>query len=216
MMLPTLTATKIDVSPGGEVILRSQTWDDYESLLKTRRQQPALKISYNASTQEIRIMSPLPKHANRSAVLADLVKVLLRVSNSDWQDFDPLTLKKMQQRGLEPDHCFYIANYQKILGKERIDLAVDPPPDLAIEVDVTSFSSVGDYEAIAIPELWIYRYQSLKIYCFTSGQYLDVDGSAIFPQLPLKQMIPLYVERAWTQGASVALREFEQELRSQQ
>ncbi|NEQ98744.1 MAG: Uma2 family endonuclease, partial [Cyanothece sp. SIO2G6] len=178
-MLPTLTTTEINVPPGGEVILRSQTWNDYEALMKTRRQQPSLKISYNASTQEIWIMSPLPKHANRSAVLADLVKALLRFSHLDWQDFDPLTLKKMQQRGLEPDHCFYITNYQAILGNERIDLAVDPPPDLAIEVDVTSFSSVADYEAIAIPELWIYRNQRLQIYQFDGKHYLDTNDSGI-------------------------------------
>lgn len=62
-MLPTLTATEIDGFPGGEVILRSQTWDDYELLLQTRRRPSAIKISYNASSQAIRIMSPLPKYA---------------------------------------------------------------------------------------------------------------------------------------------------------
>lgn len=208
-MIPTITSTKIDVPPGSAVILQTQTWEDYETLLATRQRSSALKISFSASTQEIRIMSPLPKHANRSAFLADVVKALLRVYQMDWQDFDPVTLKKLKQKGLEPDHCFYIQNYRAILGKDRIDLASDPPPDLAIEVDLTSFSSIDDYEDIGIPELWIDRNQTLHIYVFDGMHYQEVNQSPLFPNVPLKQLIPLYTKQAWLDGSSVALRAFE-------
>ena len=43
-----------------------------------------------------------------------------------------------------------------ILGKDRIDLAVDPPPDLAIESDFTSKTRIDAYLAIRVPELWVY------------------------------------------------------------
>ena len=211
-MLPTITPTTLDVPPGGTVILQAQSWEDYEAVLATRKAQSSLKVSFSASTQEIRIMSPLPKHANGSAILVDLVKALLRLHRLDWHDFDPVTLKKLHEKGLEPDHCFYIQNYRAVLGKTRIDLDRDPPPDLALEVDLTSFSSIDEYEAIAIPELWIYRNQTLNIYVLEDGKYQDSHKSRLFPSLPLKELLPTYIEQSWTTGASVALRAFEQYL----
>lgn len=156
-MLPIITPTQLDLPPGGEVILRHQTWDDYETLLQTRNDKAAIKVLFNAKTQEIRIMAPLPGHGNRSDTLADSIKCLLRHVELDWQSFDPITLKRVQQQGLEPDRCFYIQNRAAILGHERIDLSVDPPPDLALEIDLSSPTAIEDYEAIGIPEVWIYR-----------------------------------------------------------
>ena len=211
-MLPTITPTKLEVPPGGTVILQAQSWEDYETVLATRQEQSSLKISFSASTQEIRLMSPLPKHANGSAILVDLVKALLRFYNLDWHDFDPVTLKKLHEKGLEPDHCFYIQHYRTVLGNEQIDLERDPPPDLALEVDLTSFSSIEEYAAIAIPELWIYRNQALTIYVLEDGEYNETSQSRWFPSLPLKDLIPIYTEQAWAEGSSVALRAFEQYL----
>ncbi len=85
-------------------------------------------------------------------------------------------LKKFEEKGVEPDACFYVANRQAILGKEKIDLAFDPPPDLALEVDPTSFTQPEDYEGIA-PELWICRETGLSIYLFDSQRY--VEGSRV-------------------------------------
>ncbi|NEP18593.1 MAG: Uma2 family endonuclease [Leptolyngbya sp. SIO4C1] len=206
-----ITPESLDLSPGGEVILRHRTWDDYEAILKSRQDRAAVKVRFDASTQEIRLMAPMPGHGKRSKTLSDLVTALLRFKNLDWEGFDPITLKQLKQKGLEPDTCFYIANRQAILGKERIDLAVDPPPDLAIEVDLTSFTSPDDYQKIGVPELWIYR-QALRIYVFDGQQYHERDRSPTFPDIPVIQLIPKYVERAWTAGSSVALREFDTEL----
>ncbi|NET34558.1 MAG: Uma2 family endonuclease [Cyanothece sp. SIO1E1] len=211
-MLPTITPTIIDMPPGGEVILRHQTWDDYETLLQTRKDRAAIKITFSAKTQEIRIMAPLPRHGNCSDTLSDLVKCLLRYQGLDWQGFDPITLKRFQQKGLEPDHCFYIQNRTAILGKDRIDLAIDPPPDLVLEVDLTSFTNAEDYEDIGVPELWIYRHQALRIYTFGDRHYQEQAESPLFPGIPVKRLIPEYVERAWKDGASVALRAFEHQL----
>ena len=97
-MLPTITPTKIEVPPGGTVVLQAQSWEDYETVLAARQEQSPLKISFSASTQKIRLMSPLPKHANGSAILVDLVKALLRFYNLDWHNFYPVTLKKTPRK----------------------------------------------------------------------------------------------------------------------
>lgn len=155
-------------------------------------------------------MAPLPGHGKRVLTLADLVKVLLRHYNLEWEGFDPITLKQFKQGGLEPDTCFYIQNREAILGKERIDLTIDPPPDLAIEVDLSSRTNITDYLPIAIPEVWIYRKNELLIYRLGSQNYRNSDTSGIFPDFDIKSKLPQYVERAWSLGSSIALREFEQ------
>lgn len=155
-------------------------------------------------------MAPLPGQGKRVVTLADLVKTLLRYQKRDWEAFDPITLKRSSQGGIEPDACFYIQNRTAILGKERIDLTIDPPPDLAIEVDLTSSTQIEDYLPIAIPEVWIYRRGDLLLYHLESQQYQDSGESRIFPEVNVKQIFPKYVERAWEFGSSIALREFEQ------
>lgn len=206
----TITRDGVDLPLGGEVILRHQTWSDYEELLESRQDRAAIKIYFDAKTQEICIMSPLPGHGKKFDTLSDLIKSLLRHQGRDWESFGPITLKRLEQKGLEPDACFYIQNREAILRKERIDLEIDPPPDLAIEVDLTSFTKPEDYQAIGVPELWIYRNQTLYIYLFDGQQYQESANSPTFPGTPVKQIIPQYVERAWEAGSSVALREFEE------
>lgn len=208
----TITKDSIDLPPGAEAILRHQTWSDYEELLNSRHDRAAIKIYFDAKTQEIRIMAPLPGHGKKSDSLSDLVKSLLRHQGRDWDSFDPITLKRFEQQGLEPDACFYIQNREAILGKERINLEIDPPPDLAIEVDLTSSTKPEDYQAIGVPELWIYRSRALYIYLFDGEQYRDSPNSLLFSQVPVKELIPQYVERAWEAGSSIALREFETQL----
>jgi Uma2 family endonuclease len=209
-MLLTISRNAINLPPGTEVTLRYQTWADYEELIGSRQDKAAIKIRFSAKTQEIHIMSPLPGHGNRVDTLTDLVKVLLRHQGQDWQSFDPITLKRVEQTGVEPDACFYIRNREAILGKERIDLATDPPPDLAIEVDLTSATTAEDYEAIAIPELWIYRRGELRIYIFNGQQYQESAESPTFVGINVKQVLPQYIEQAWIAGSSVTLRKFEQ------
>jgi Uma2 family endonuclease len=214
MTLPTITEDTISLSAGDELILRFRTWQDYEALLTRREDKAGLRIRYNSQTQEIRIMSPLPRHGKDADLLADFVKALLRQLEKDWDAFTPITLKRINQQGIEPDYCFYIDNRDRILGKERIDLETDPPPDLAIEVDLTCATQPEDYQAISPLELWIYRQGQLSIYQFESQQYRESQTSRWFPRYDLKTLIPQYCDLGWQMGSSVALREFEEVLRS--
>ncbi|MFB2882234.1 Uma2 family endonuclease [Floridanema aerugineum] len=214
MVLPTITEDIISLAPGDELILRFRTWEDYETLLKRREDKAGLRIRYNSKTQEIRIMSPLPRHAKNADLLADLVKALLRQAGKDWDAFTPVTLKRINRQGIEPDYCFYIDNRDRILGKEHIYLETDLNPDLAIEIDLTSTTKPEDYQAISPVELWVYRQNQLLIYHFDSQQYQESQISRWFPNYDLKTLIPQYIDRGWQIGSSVALREFEDALRS--
>ena len=96
-----------------------------------------------------------------------------------------------------------------MIGKDRIDLAVDPPPDLAIESDVTSKTRTDAYLAIAVPELWIYNSGKLRISLLQDAHYVDSETSPTFPDLSIPEIIPRAVERAKQIGTSQALLEFE-------
>jgi hypothetical protein len=132
MSLPPLSPNRIELAPGDDFVLRFKTWQDYENLLQQRGDLALPKIRHNAITQEIRLMSPLPRHGKSADLLADLVKLLLKHFDQDWEAFTPITLKQPQRQGIEPDYCFYVEHRTQILGKERLDLASDLPPDLAI------------------------------------------------------------------------------------
>jgi len=153
-------------------------------------------------------------HGRRIDMLVDLVKALLRYQGRDWDSSHPVTLKRLQEAGAEPDACFYIENWRAVLGKDRIDLATDPPPDLAIEMDMTSLTDLEVYQTLEVPEVWIYRKQQLRIYVRMPEGYEERSTSPTFPSVDVQTLLPEYVERAWAAGSSVAQREFEQVLTS--
>jgi Uma2 family endonuclease len=211
-MLITISPETLSLEAGSEIIFRHKTWEDYEDLLAIRQDRNLPKLYFNAKTQEIRLISPLASHGKRVDTLRDLVKALLNFEGKDWECFDPITLKQLKRAGVEPDTCFYIENRQVILGKERINLTVDPPPDLAIEVDFTSVTNLGSYSPLAIPELWIYSPGDLKIHIFENDDYQEKSQSNLFKHWDIKTLFSNYAEMAWFKGSSVALRAFEEDI----
>ena len=213
-MVVAINPQQLILPPGSEVTLRYQTWADYETLLESRRDDAAIKVRFNAHTQEISIMAPMAGHGRRIDTLSDLVKALLRHQNRDWDSSQPVTLKRSQEAGAEPGASFYIQNWQTILGKDRIDLSKDLRPDLAIEMDLTSLTGLDIYQTLVVPELWIYRQGILMIYVLEQGSYQDRLMSPTFPDFDVKAIFPKHVERSWSAGSSRVLREFEQFLKS--
>ena len=135
----------------------------------------------------------------------------LKSSGRRYEPFGSTTFRKEGVAGVEPDACFYIAHYQQMIGRRCLEPG-DPPPDLAIETDVTSKTTLGAYLAIGVPELWIYASGKLTLYLLQDGQYSSVLESPTFPHLPLLQWIPETLERSWRVGSSQALEELETKL----
>ncbi|MGB3310391.1 MAG: Uma2 family endonuclease [Nodosilinea sp.] len=208
-MLPTITPDILDL-PAGTRLEFPATFAEYEALLDRLGDRAALRVRFR--DDHILLMAPLPEHGNQADILSDLVKTLLRKTGQDWQGYGVVTLRKSGVPGVEPDACFYIQNRQAILGKPRLDLDVDPPPDLALETDLTSITRIEDYLPLAVPEVWIYKGGRLNIYRFVTSRYLEQENSQLFPKMPVRDLLPVYIKRAWKVGSSLALREFEQAL----
>ncbi|HEY9802887.1 MAG TPA: Uma2 family endonuclease [Leptolyngbyaceae cyanobacterium] len=197
--------SQMRLAPGSRVTIEGVSWDEFESILQELGEKRSLRVAYSNSTLEI--MVPLPEHEKPKDIISDIVKILLKKTGRKYEPFGSTTFKQENIAGVEPDACFYIQNYQRMIGRRRIQ-AGDPPPDLAIEIDVTSQTTLDAYVAIATPELWVYN-DKLTIYLFNDGGYIKSDNSPIFPNIPLLEIIPNTVERAWQVGTVQALEELE-------
>ncbi|GAB1544984.1 Uma2 family endonuclease [Scytonema sp. NUACC21] len=198
--------SKIRLAPGSLVTIPDVSWEEFELILLELGEQRSARIAYSKGTLEI--MLPLPEHEKPKELISDIVKTLLKAKGKRYEPFGSTTFKKEGTAGVEPDACFYIENYQRMIGRRRLQ-ADDPPPDLAIETDVSSKTTLEAYKAIGVPEVWIYDSGILTIYLLREGNYIKSDISPNFENIQLTQIIPALVERAWQVGSVQALEELE-------
>lgn len=204
--------SQISVLPGQRVVLREVSWRQFEAILAELGDHRATRLAYSKGILEI--MAPLPKHEQTKVVIADLLKVLLDELDMNWESLGSTTLKREEmQAGIEPDDCFYIRNHDLMIGRERIDLNTDPPPDLAIEIDITSKTQLSAYEALQVPEIWRYQDQKLKISVLQEGKYIESQISPTFPNIPVIEGISQFLEMSRSAGTRPALRAFREWVR---
>ncbi len=203
----TLKLRQIVVQPGQRIQLQQVNWPEFEAILDELGQQRSTRIAYNSGTLEIRI--PSPEHEVDKELIGDMVKILLEELDIQNECFGSTTFKRQDmEKGIEPDQCFYISNAAQMIGKRRVDLAVDPPPDLAIEVDVTSKTGLTVYQSLGVPELWQLDAGQVRINRLEGGQYVSATESLYFPELPLSEIISDYLARSQAVGRSQILKAF--------
>lgn len=212
MALPlqvTKPISQLRLSPGSHVTVPDVSWSEFEALLQKLGEHRSARVGYCQGVLEI--MVPLPEHEIPSDLISDIVKSLLKAAGLRFQPFGSTTFRKLGIAGVEPDACFYIANAPRMIGRRRLEPG-DPPPDLAIETDVASKTTLEAYLAIGVPELWIFDLAQLTLYVLQGDRYRETDPSPTFPDLPLKTWIPQAVERGWQVGSSQALAELEAQM----
>lgn len=202
-----LKLQQIIVKPGQQMLLQDVSWQQLENILEEMGEKRAARISYSHGWLEI--MVPLPEHEKDKELIGDLVKIFLEALQIDFEPFGSTTLKNERMRqAVEPDTSFYIQNQAAVIGKNRIDLNIDPPPDLAIEIDITSRTQFDNYELLGVPELWRYTQQGLEINLLRDGKYIKSQSSPNFPGIPIVELVNEYVQQCLTIGRSQAMRNF--------
>jgi Uma2 family endonuclease len=196
--------------PPGTVMRIPGTWQDYCTLRDSRGDGSIPRIKYHNG--EIFLMSPLPRHGREANILADIVKVLLDSQNRNYEAFTPITIDLPEVGGIEPDYCFYIDNWQASVGKDRIDWTIDPPPDLVIEIDVSSYTAANDYLSYRVPEFWSLKKGVLNIYRLAAGAYQLSETSCYFPNIALRETISECLQISKEQGAGRAIALLRQQL----
>jgi Uma2 family endonuclease len=182
------------------VVLNSISWQQFENLLLDLGDRRATRIAYDRDILEI--MTSLPEHEYYKEIIGDLIKDIADELDLDYESLGSTTWKRESKlAGIEADNCFYFQNESLIRGKLDFDLDRDPPPDLALEIDLTSKSipRFPIYARLGIPEIWCYEDGQLAIYILQNNEYITVENSLIFPDLNI-QSIPNLIEENRTKG----------------
>jgi Uma2 family endonuclease len=202
-----LELNRLEVPPGQRVLLRNVSWDEFETILEELGEKRAARVAYNRGMLEI--MTPLPEHERSKVFITNFVEILLEEFDIEFLPLGSTTFKnQLMLQGVEPDNCFYIQNEALMRGKNRIDLNIEPPPDLVLEVDVTSRTNIEIYQTLGVSELWRFENGKLQINVLQDGLYIETEFSPYFPNIPLIQVIPEYLKKLKTESRNKTMREF--------
>ena len=166
-------------------ILHAVPWRTYERLLRVFADRPNVRLTYDRGTLELMTLSH--EHESYSYILSRLVDALTEELGLPVKGGRSTTFRRpRRRRGLEPDSCWWIASEPQVRGKTEIDIAHDPPPDLALEIDIThsSLDRLAIYAALGVPEVWRLEGRTLVCHLLGSkGRYVQSATSRAFPGL---------------------------------
>ncbi|MEX0819463.1 MAG: Uma2 family endonuclease [Pirellulaceae bacterium] len=197
------------------VVLHDVSWDTYLALI-SETDRPGKRIAYDQGVLEI--MSPGMLHENAGRLIGRMIEVFTEERDIEICSSASTTFKRDDlKRGFEADESYYIANARAVRGVDEIDLSIDPPPDLAIEVDITrsSIRKFSIYGSIGVPEIW--RYDGSEVHVYVLGNeetYESVKASAVLPGFPFDEAIRV-LDRRHEIGETSLIRSFRGHVRQQ-
>jgi len=201
----------IDHLPEGTtLVVHDVSWEDYERLLEELADRPAVRVTYDQGRLEI--MSPRPEHEKYKRFIEKIIDALADDLDLNVEPVGSATWRKKQDaKGAEADTCYYVKNADRIIGKRDIDLNVDPPPDMVVEIDATSesLSKFGIYSTLRVPEIWRYdvRHNQIHMYELRGNKYLEISVSRSFPILTPRALAD-FIEQSKTKGQKAAMSAF--------
>lgn len=189
------------------VVLNDVAWPTYEALREAERNRH-IRMTFDHGT--LLLMSPSRLHERIGDLLAQMVHAWTEIKEIPRLSGGSTTMKsRFLGRGLEPDKSFYIQNESVVRNSDEYDADEDPPPDLAIEVDVTSLSAVRlpIYAAFGVPEIWRWIDGEIQVYRLERHNYVRKDESDCLPGFPLDKATE-FLDRRREMDETALLREF--------
>ncbi|TWU32617.1 Uma2 family endonuclease [Novipirellula artificiosorum] len=172
------------------VVLDSISWATYCALTEEPKRSRG-RMTYDQGVLEI--MSPMLSHESAKRLLARMIEQFTLLREIDMRSSASTTFRRRDlQRGFEADESYYIEHAAVILGKEEVDLSIDPPPDLVIEIEITrsAVDKLALFAAMEIPEVWRYDGRGLTLWTLQNRSYIQINESQVLSGFP----IPLAVE----------------------
>lgn len=196
-------------------ILSNISWQTFKTMLAEMGQERKNRLAYDNGILEI--MTPLMPHENSNRVIEGFVVALCEEFGLEFKRAGSLTLTRDNvERASEPDSSYYIQNESLVRDRENIDLAIDPPPDLVLEVEYSKpkVDKSKIYAAIGVPEFWRYNGSVLRIYRLRDGEYTEVQTSPTFTPVEVKE-IPRFIQETKKNGEMATTRAFRAWVRQQ-
>jgi Uma2 family endonuclease len=202
--------TELDASDSEQrLLLHNVSWDDYLTISRALSERPSLHITYDRGTLEFTTTSEA--HERYKVLFAYLIGAWAVELNIPIRCLGSKTHRRKDiERGAEPDQCFYIKNFDRIRGKRQINLLRDPPPDLVIEIEVSSsaIEKLELYAAFKVPEVWRFDGRQLRIAVLgRNGRYRDAPQSLAFPNLPIDELVR-FIHLGETEDDITLIRQF--------
>ena len=196
----TLQLRQLDVPPGRCLLLHDMSWSEFNAILEELGNHRSTRIAYDHGLLEI--MAPLPEHEYFKEAISISIEDIAEALNQDYETYGSTTWRKQaKDAGIEADNCFYFQNEAAIRGRVDLNLEHDPPPDLALEIDITSKSLARFpiYARLGVPEIWCYDEGKLSIYLLQQNKYVKAKQSNIFPTLNIQEL-PQLIEQNRSKG----------------
>ena len=204
------------------VTFHDVSWDKYEELLEQVGEAPGLRISYDNGS--LHVMTISAEHEKYSEFIKSLIAGIRLRLRLNILSFGSATMRKRRHsKGKEPDACFYVQTASLIGNRVQLDFETDPPPDIAVEIDVhhDSRSRFSIYLGLGVPEIWRYDGEVMTIYQLIEERegatttYVERDTSAALPMLTA-QLLTEMLERMRNEGELNALLAFDEWLQSRE
>ena len=180
------------------IIMHGVSWQTLQQLLADRGERCGVLLAYDRGTVELRM--PSQEHEWVKTTLTQVVEAIAFARDLHYRSLGSTTFGREDlARGFEPDACFYLDHADAIVPDRPLDLTVDPPPDLVIEVDITrsSLNKLLIYAALAVPEVWRYTNGEVEIRCLTADIYTVAYTSRVLPGIHVS-MVTRCIEEART------------------
>lgn len=202
--------------PASVLSLDGITWDEYLRVLDEFVERPGLRITY--SDGQLDLVTTSPGHERWKEFVQDLVSRLCEESGLDLESYGGMTqISPLHEKGVEPDTCFYVANAARMRGRDEIDITLDPPPDVVVEIDKSSQSlrKFPIYATFGVPEIWVcdIRRKRLRMFGLRNGEYVESAASRFFPSLT-GEILVRFIERSRSEGQIQVLMAFREWLRA--
>lgn len=180
----------VEIPAEQRFVLSGISWPAYVAfgdLLDERH----VRLTYDRG--ELEFMTLSPEHERTKKLLARLLEALTEELDIDIASYGSMTCRREDlEQGLEPDACYWIANEPRVLGRTDIDFPEDPPPDLALEVEISrsALDRLGLYARLGVPEVWRWDGQTLRV-CLRGpdGRYTESAHSRALPFLPMAELV---------------------------
>jgi Uma2 family endonuclease len=168
-------------------LLYNVPWEGYQSFLQVLAES-AVRLTYNQGTLELMRGSFLRERYK--VLVARIVNVLTEERETGVVAMGSTTFnREALECGVDPDLSYYFSNAGKITDWDRINLDVDPPPDLVVEIGLTNEARgrLRIFAALKAPEVWRFDGERLEVLKFqAAGDYQVIPQSEIFPWVSME------------------------------
>jgi Uma2 family endonuclease len=198
------------------LVVDGVSWEAYEQIGNALEGQRGLRLTYDRGRLEFMTISPA--HERSKTMFGRLLEMLAWELDVTVEGAGSMTMRRKDAaRGLESDECYWIQSEPAVRGKKEIDFAVDPPPDLALEIDLSrsSLRRIDIYANLQVSEIWRFDGTAIEILRLQpDGRYEVSDESAAFPGFPVHELARFLLAAEET-GQTEQLRAFVEWLRAQ-